>query len=78
MSDTRNISQPSQGSEELGSETNTSRNPSSPSAGTDTQLHLAAKGGKKDKHTGDVNDDEKTISNTEGTGDFLKATETDE
>ena len=78
MSDTRNISQPSQGSEELGSETNTSRNPASPSAGTDTQLHLAAKGGKKDKHDNDVNDDEKTVDNTDGTADFLTAKETDE
>lgn len=78
MSDTRNISQPSQGSEELGSETNTSRNPSSPSAGTDTQLHIAAKGGKKDKHPEDVNDDEKVIKNTEGTSEFLEETETDE
>lgn len=78
MSDTRNISQPSQGSEELGSETNTSRNPSSPSAGTDTQLHLAAKGGKKHKNDKDVNDDEKTIDNTEGRADFSTATETDE
>lgn len=78
MSDTRNISQPSQGSEDLGRETNTSRNPSSPSAGTDTQLHIAAKGGKKDKHSKDVNDDEEIIKNNEGTADFLEATETDE
>ncbi len=78
MSDTRNISQPSQGSEDLGRETNTSRNASSPSAGTDTQLHIAAKGGKKDKHSNDVNDDEKVIKNNEDTTDFLKATETDE
>ena len=78
MSDTRNISQPSQGSEELGSETNTARSPSTPSAGTDTQLHLAAKGGDKNKDNKDANDDEKTISNTEGTSDFLTAAETDE
>lgn len=78
MSDTRNISQPSQGSEELGSETNTSRNTPSPSAGTDTQLHIAAKGGKKHKNDEDVNDDEKTINNTAGSADFLTAKETDE
>lgn len=78
MSDTRNISQPSQGSEELGSETNTARTPSRPSAGTDTQLHIAAKGGNKPKNSNDVNDDEKIINNTEGTSDFLTATETDE
>ncbi len=78
MSDTRNISQPSQGSEELGSETNSSRNPSSPSAGTDTQLHLAAKGGKKNKQDDDINDDEKTVKNTDGTADFLTDDETDE
>ncbi|MEO8108760.1 MAG: hypothetical protein ABI594_01950 [Ginsengibacter sp.] len=78
MSDTRNISQPSQGSEELGSETSTSRNPSSPSAGTDTQLHMAARSGKKHKDGEDVNDDEKIINNTAGEADFLTATETDE
>ncbi len=78
MSDTRNISQPSQGSEDLGRETNTSRNPPSPSAGSDTQLHIAAKGGKKNKHEEDVNDDEKTIRNTDGKTGFLKANETDE
>ncbi len=65
MSDTRNISQPSQGSEDLGRETNTSRNPPSPSAGTDTQLHIAAKSGKKNKDKNDVNDDEKVVKNAD-------------
>ncbi len=75
MADTRNISQPSQGSEELGRDSGDTRNPGSPSAGTDTQLHLAAKSGKKNK---DKNDDEKVIKNEEDENEFLSSNETDE
>ena len=76
MADTRNISQPSQGSEELGTETNSSRNPDRPSAGTDTQLHLAAKSGKNRNRN--INDDEKVVKNSKGQEDFLTSDETDE
>ena len=46
------------------------------SSGTDTQLHLAAKSGKK--HKQNVNDDEKVVKNKDGEEEFLKSDETDE
>lgn len=49
MADKERISQPSSGSNELGSETKEKRITGGLSAGTDTQLHLAALGGKKHK-----------------------------
>ncbi len=76
MPDTRNISQPSQGSEDLGRDSSTERSTGAPSAGTDTQLHLAAKS-KQTKHK-DTNDDEKVIKNANGENEFSTDTETDE
>ena len=49
MADKERISRPSSGSNELGSETKENRITGGLSAGTDTQLHLAALGGKKHK-----------------------------
>ncbi|MEO8567694.1 MAG: hypothetical protein ABI419_01115 [Ginsengibacter sp.] len=77
MANTKKISQPSQGSEDLGTETRDKRNTGTPSAGTDTQLHLAAKSGHKNKNKS-TNDDEKVVRNSKGQGKFLKPDETDE
>lgn len=78
MADTVRESQPTQGSNPTGAETDAKRRGGA-SAGTDTQLHLAAKGGKKDDDhkNNDVNNDEKVIMNNTKDG-FLKSTETDE
>lgn len=75
MADTKRISQPTEGSEDVGLETNDRRSAGAASAGTDTQLHLAAKSGNKGK---DVNDDEKVIKNVDGQNEFLTSKETDE
>jgi hypothetical protein len=74
MPDTEKVNQPSQGSNELGTdkENITSR----VSAGTDTQLHLTAKSGNK--HKKNINDDEKVVKNQNGEEKFLEADETDE
>ncbi len=77
MADTRNISQPSQGSEDLGRETTNTRSSGAPSAGTDTQLHLAAKSGNKNKNK-DKNDDEIVLKNDDDENEFLTSKETDE
>ncbi len=78
MADTKRISQPTEGSEDLGAETRDSRSTGRPSAGTDTQLHLAAKGGKKHKNNAHINDDEKVVKNSGGDQKFLTSKETDE
>ena len=76
MADTKRISQPTEGSEDLGLETNDERSTGRPSAGSDTQLHLAAKGGKKKKT--DINDDERVLKNSPGKQAFSTSDETDE
>jgi hypothetical protein len=79
MADTKKISQPSQGSEDVGQETRDERATGRPSAGTDTQLHLAAKSGKKNKvKNKDINDDEKVVSNSSSKEGFLSSDEMDE
>ena len=78
MADTKKISQPTEGSEDLGTETSDRRSTGRPSAGTDTQLHLAAKSGKKNKNSNNVNDDEKVVRNSGGDQSFLTSNETDE
>lgn len=75
MADTKRISQPTQGSEDVGLETNDQRNTGAASAGTDTQLHIAAKSGRKNKG---INDDEKVVKNVDGQNEFLTSKETDE
>ncbi|MEO6289402.1 MAG: hypothetical protein ABIO76_05755 [Ginsengibacter sp.] len=80
MADKKKVSQPSQGTEDLGTETN-SEVVGRPSAGTDTQLHLAAKSGKKsraDKGNEDVNDDERVVKNNGVQNSFLTSDATDE
>ena len=76
MSDTERISQPSQGSNDVGSETNDTHI-TGVSSGTDTQLHLAAKSGNK-HNKGNVNDDEEVVKNSDSEEEFLKSDETDE
>ncbi|MEO8414989.1 MAG: hypothetical protein ABI472_15075 [Ginsengibacter sp.] len=76
MADREQITQPSLGSNELGTETNDTHLSSGVSTGTDTQLHLAALSGKK--HKKNVNDDEKVVKNSEGETEFLTPGETDE
>ncbi len=76
MADREQITQPSSGSNELGTETNDTHLTSGISAGSDTQLHMAAKSGKK--HKKNINDDEKVVKNENGAEDFLEADETDE
>ncbi|MEO8720628.1 MAG: hypothetical protein ABI297_05440 [Ginsengibacter sp.] len=49
MADKERITNPSMGSNELGTETNDKRQTGVVSAGSNTQLKLAALGGKKDK-----------------------------
>ncbi len=78
MADTKRISQPTEGSEDLGTETRDRRGTGRPSAGTDTQLHLAAKSGKKNKNNTHINDDEKVVKNSGGDQKFLTPEETDE
>ena len=76
MADREQITQPSLGSNELGTETNDTHLTSGVSAGSDTQLHLAAKSGKK--HKKNTNDDEQVAKNEHSKEDFLNADETDE
>lgn len=78
MADREQITQPSLGSNELGTETNDTHLGSGVSAGSDTQLHLAAKSGKKNKKNKNINDDEKVVKNSYNENNFLKPDETDE
>jgi hypothetical protein len=76
MANTEKIVHPTFGINELGTETNDTHLGSGISAGTDTQLHLAAKGGHK--HKKNINNDEKVVKNQNGEDEFLKSDETDE
>jgi len=75
MSDTQRTTQPSSGSNEVGPETSDTHT-KGVFAGTDTQLHLAAK--SSNKHKKNVNDDEEVVKNREGEEEFLISDETDE
>ena len=79
MADTERVTQPSSGSNELGVETNDTHIPTGSRSGTDTQLHLAARSGHKNKNKqkDDINDDEKVVKNKPN-DDFLQSNETDE
>ncbi len=76
MADNEKVTQPSLGSNDVGAETNDTHVTGRGSAGTDTQLHLAAKSGNK--HKKNINDDEKVVKNSNGEEEFLKSDETDE
>lgn len=76
MADREQITQPSLGSNELGTETNDTHLTSGVSSGSDTQLHLTALSGKK--HKKNINDDEKVVKNSNGENNFLKSADTDE
>ena len=91
MAEKENITSPSMGSNILGTET-VEDHDKGVSAGTDTQLHLAAlstensdtqKKPRSDypeaiNEENDINDDEIIIDNTDGESEFLEADETDE
>lgn len=92
MAEKENITSPSMGSNVLGTET-VEDHDKGVSAGTDTQLHLAAlsteNSDTKKKPRSDyqpeaineennINDDEIIIDNTDGESEFLEADETDE
>ena len=78
MADREQITQPSMGSNELGTETGDTHSESGISAGSDTQLHLAAKSGNKHKKNKNINDDEKVVKKSNGENEFLQADETEE
>lgn len=78
MADREQITQPSMGSNELGTETSDTHLESGVSAGNDTQLHLTAKGSKKHKKNKNINDDEKVVKNPHNGNKFLQSDETDE
>lgn len=71
------ITNPSMGSNDLGTERSEEVG-MHVSAGTNTQLHLAALSGNKAKKNKNINDDEKVVKNTNGKSEFLEASETDE
>lgn len=75
MPDTERITNPSMGSNELGTETNESRQTGGLAAGTDTQLKLTAAGGKKNKKQKQMDKREKEIDNH---AEFFEVEETDE
>ena len=75
MPDTERITNPSMGSNELGTETNEPRQTGGLSAGTNTQLNLTAAGSKKDKKEKQIEKDKKEIDSQ---AEFFEADETDE
>ena len=78
MADTERITQPSLGSNELGTETNDTHLSTKISAGNDMQLHKTAQSEKKNNdNIRDINDDEKVVKNNEDRG-LLNSNETDE
>ena len=77
MSEKERITSPSMGSNELGRTTSEEIH-TGVSAGTDTQLHIAALDAEKHKKDKNVNDDEKVVKNTDGNSKFLESDETDE
>ena len=77
MADKERITSPSMGSNELGRTTSEEIH-TGVSAGTDTQMHIAALGAKKHKKDKNVNDDERVVKNAEGNSKFLESDETDE
>lgn len=90
MAESERITNPSMGSNDLGSETPEERG-SGISGGTDTLLHMAALSAQKKKeedeknqmnissnNVNNINDDEKVVKNVNGENEFLANGETDE
>ncbi|HEY5463356.1 MAG TPA: hypothetical protein VIJ95_08870 [Hanamia sp.] len=77
MAEKEIITNPSMGSNKLGTETNEERS-SGVSAGSDTQLKLTALGGRKHKKEKHKNNDEKSGRNVSNDLKFLEADQTDE
>ncbi len=78
MADIEQITQPSMGSNDLGTETNDTHPESGISAGTDTQRQLAAKSGKRNKKNTKNSEDEKNKKSRVGEYAFPNAEDTDE
>lgn len=74
MDEKERITNPSMGSNELGTETNEGEY-SGVSAGSDTQLHLASAGGKKHTEQNKTNDD---LEKEKNKAEFLERNQTDE
>jgi hypothetical protein len=75
MADREQITQPTLGSNEVGTETNDTHLRSGISTGTDTQLHLAAKSGNKNSGKNNNAADKIKEKNKE---EFLELNDTDE
>ena len=75
MPDTERITNPSMGSNELGTETTEPLETGGLTAGTDTQLNLTAAGGKKNKNKKKIDKDKKEIDSQ---AEFFEVEETDE
>ena len=76
MPDTERITNPSMGSNELGTETNEPRQTGGLSAGTNTQLELTAAGGhKRGKKQKKIDEEKREIDKQV---DFFEVDETDE
>jgi len=78
MADREQITQPSFGSNELGTETNDTHLESGVSAGTDTQLHLAAKSRKKNRKNEKNSENKQNEKSRVGEYAFPRAEDTDE
>jgi hypothetical protein len=74
MANSRKISQPTQGSESVGTQTGANRQTGTPSAGSNTQTKIAASGNKDNvkKKKPNVNDDELVIKNKDGKSNLEK------
>ncbi|CAN5356998.1 hypothetical protein BH20BAC1_BH20BAC1_03870 [soil metagenome] len=74
MANSRKISQPTQGSESVGTQTGANRQTGTPSAGTRTQTKIAASGSKESakKKKPNVNDDELVVKNKDGKSNLEK------
>jgi len=77
MAEKEIITNPSMGSNKLGTETNEERS-LGVSAGSDTQLELTALGGRKHKKEKNKKNDENTERNVSNDPKFLEADQTDE
>ncbi len=76
MADRERIVQPTEGTQDLGAETN-DEEVGRPSSGTNTQLLITVKGGSKKKKNNAVTDDLKP-KDPETSKEFLRTEDTDE
>ena len=74
----KEITQPSMGSNGLGSESSDTNFIADILARTDTQLHIAAKGSKRHNKNKNINDDGKVVKTSDCKEEFLELDDTDE